>query len=117
MLANSGNNSHPVGRGNRRRGRPHQWRTPLELGFRAPDRVTVPAVAQRASGSLADDDYHKSSAPGSRYRLPRRYTKHPRGDLPTADRRPQTLRPRPDELSVCLSALIIDARGRAHDHA
>ena len=51
---------------NRQRGLPTSWRTPLGLGFRAPDRVTVPTVAQRASGSLADADYHKSSAFGLR---------------------------------------------------
>ena len=38
--------------------------------YPAPDRVTVPTVAQRASGSLADADYHKSSAFGPRYWSP-----------------------------------------------
>ena len=34
------------------------------------NRVTVPAVTQRAPGSLADADYHKSSAFGPRCWLP-----------------------------------------------
>ena len=36
---------------------------------------------------VVHQNYNKSSALGPRYRSPGRYTKHPRGDLLTADRK------------------------------
>ena len=52
-----------------------------------PNRVTVPAVTQRAPGSLADADYHKPSAFGLRGWSPGQPKQHSCGGI--IHRRPQ----------------------------